>query len=410
MTQGYISRLPRARVAGKRPRSLCVLGSTGSIGRSALSVVRAVPEAFRVKVLAGGRNVALLAEQCAEFSPRFAVVRDDDAARELSARLPGRGKPRILVGVDGYREAAAMPGVGHVLSAQSGAAGLHGTEAAIRAGKTVALANKESLVLAGALLRNLCRESGAIVLPVDSEHNALFQCLAGNRLEDVSRLILTASGGPFFGREAKDLAGITPEQALAHPTWSMGPRISIDSATLMNKGLEIIEACALFGFAPERVEAVIHRRSLVHALVEFSDGAVLAHLGAPDMRQAIAHSLFYPGRAPAMTRPFDFSAPADLSFSPPDHEAFPSLGLARKAMNLPGGTVVLNAADEEAVAAFLERRIGFLDIPACVEHCLGACAAGLAFDPLRIDDILRLDKTARATASAYINTRKRHDI
>ncbi len=407
---GYISRLPRRGSSGGRPRGLCILGSTGSIGRSALSVVRAVPEAFRVKALAGGRNVELLAGQIAEFSPRYAAVRDEDAARALRARMPRRGGPKILVGVEGYRELASLSGARHVLSAQGGAAGLHGTEAAVRAGKTVALANKESLVLAGALLRELCRESGAVILPVDSEHNALFQCLAGNRLEDVSRLILTASGGPFFGRTSGDLAEITPEEALAHPTWSMGPRISIDSATLMNKGLEIIEACALFGFAPERVEAVIHRRSLVHALVEFSDGAVLAHLGPPDMRQAIAHSLFHPGRAPAMTRPFDFSTPADLSFSPPDHTAFPCLALAREAMRLPGGTVVLNAADEEAVAAFLGRRIGFLDIPACVAHCLAARPAGTGFNPLAIEDILALDKAARTEASAFINARARHDI
>ena len=401
---GYISRLPRKRPPGKRPRRLCVLGATGSIGRSTLAVLRAAPGAFQVTALAGGGNVELLAEQIAEFLPKHVAVRDEAAARKLHALLPARGRPKIFVGREGYRELAAMPGTRYVLSAQSGAAGLWGTEAALRAGKIVALANKESLVLAGALLRTVCAESGGVILPVDSEHNALFQCLAAGRLEDVSRLILTASGGPFFGRTAKELAGITPEQALAHPTWSMGPRISIDSATLMNKGLEIIEACALFGFGRERVEAVVHRRSLVHALVEFRDGAVLAHLGQPDMRQAIAHALFYPDRAPAMAAPLDFSRLGDLTFAAPDHASFPCLGLARKALDLPGGTVILNAADEEAVGAFLARRIGFLDIPACVGHCLSAGLAGRDYDPLSLERILSLDETARAAASAFIAT------
>ena len=398
----YISRLPRKGSPGKNARGLCIFGSTGSIGCSALSLLRAAPGAFQVKGLAGGGNVELLAAQIGEFSPKYAAVRDEDAARRLHALLPARKKPVLLVGRDGYAQLAGMAGMRHVLSAQSGAAGLWATEAALRAGKTVALANKESLVLAGGLLRKICAESGAVILPVDSEHNALLQCLAAGRLEDVSRLVLTASGGPFFGRAASELADITPEQALAHPTWNMGPRISVDSATLMNKGLEIIEACALFGFEPERVEAVIHRRSLIHALVEFCDGAVLAHLGPPDMRQAIGHALFYPERAPAVNKPLDFGALGDLGFAAPDTTAFPSLGLARKALGLPGGTIVLNAADETAVTAFLERRLGFMDIPACVEHCLSTCVPGAGFDPLDINAIFRLDKAARAAASTFI--------
>ncbi len=405
--QGYISRLPGRAFSGKRLRGICLLGATGSIGRSTLAVVRAAPGVFRVKALAGGNNIELLAEQIQEFSPSHAAVCDEDAARRLRALLPARSRLHILFGSEGFRELAALPGVSHVLAAQSGAAGLPGTEAAVRAGKIVALANKESLVMAGALLRKLCAETGAALLPVDSEHNALFQCLHGNRLDEVERLILTASGGPFFGHGKTDLAAITPEQALNHPTWNMGARISIDSATLLNKGLEIIEACALFGLPPERVRAVVHQQSLVHSLVEYTDGSVLAHLGPPDMRLAIAHCLFYPRRAPAVVKPLDIFRLRALTFVAPDLETFPALALAREAQGMPGGGIILNAADEEAVRAFLARRIGFLDIPACLEHCLHSGLPHANFNPYSMEDILGLDEAARAAARSFIATIER---
>lgn len=367
----YISPLPDQRWQTAWPRSVSILGSTGSIGRSALEVLRLEPEKFTVTALAGAMNVPLLTEQALEFRPRFLAVQSPEGAAALRARLPKGYTPEILVGQDGYETLASLPEADIVLSAQVGAAGLRATVAAAEAGKVIALANKESLVLAGSRIRALCAATGAVILPVDSEHNALFQCLAGNDAKAVSRIILTASGGPFRGKTRGQMADVTVEAALAHPNWSMGAKITIDSATMMNKGLELIEAHHLYGLALERIEVVVHKESIVHSLVEYRDGSQLAQLGSPDMRVPIAHCLGWPQRLATGVKRLDLAACGTLTFAAPDEEAFPALGLAKRALREGGGyPVVLNAANEEAVAAFLAERIGYLGIADLVERAL----------------------------------------
>ena len=368
----YISLWPAHAPGPDFPRTLAVLGSTGSIGVSALDVVAQHPELFRVAALAGGRNAQRLAEQAAAFRPGVLAVLDEAVARELKGLLPAGYAPEILVGPAAYETVAALPGVDLVLSAIVGAAGFLPTLAAAKAGKRIALANKESLVIGGRLIRNACQASGAIILPVDSEHNALFQALCGhNGDEDLARLILTASGGPFRGKDAAFLASVTPAQALNHPNWSMGAKISIDSATLMNKGLEVIEACHLYGLPVSRVDVLVHPQSIVHSLVEYVDGSQLAHLGVPDMRIPIAHSLCYPRRVALDMPRLNLASASDLTFEAPDETLFPCLGLAKAAFAASHShPVALNAANEVAVELFLQGRIRFLDIPRLIEAAL----------------------------------------
>jgi 1-deoxy-D-xylulose-5-phosphate reductoisomerase len=391
--QTYISALPRPGQLPAFPRRLCVLGSTGSIGVSTLQVVRDAPGKFEVAALAGGRNAARLAEQAAEFRPAHLCVLDDAVARELKTLLPADYRPEILRGPHGYCSLAALDTADVVLSSIVGAAGLPPTHAAVRAGKIVALANKESLVLAGHLIRQECTRSGAVILPVDSEHNALFQVVSNEDARTLKHLLLTASGGPFREKDADFLRHVTREQALNHPNWSMGAKISIDSATLMNKGLEVIEACHLYGLDETRVHTVVHPQSIVHSLAEFVDGSILAHLGPADMRVAIAHCLAYPERQPLPVESVDLVKLASLTFEEPKLHLFPCLRLAREAYR--AGTshpVVLNAANEVAVELFLSERIAFLDIPRIIEHALQK-HRGEAADS--IESVLDLDARTR---------------
>lgn len=373
----YISRWPSNAPDAPFPRALAILGSTGSIGVSALKVVDEHPGLFRVAALAGGRNAEKLAGQAAKFRPPLLGVLTDEAAAELKSLLPAGYAPEILVGPGAYETIAAMPQADLVLSAIVGAAGFLPTLAAARAGKRIALANKESLVLGGRLIRKACRESGAVILPVDSEHNALFQALCGHidahgdGGAELDTLILTASGGPFRGRDAAFLAAVSPAQALNHPNWSMGAKISIDSATLMNKGLEVIEALHLYGLPVERVRVLVHPQSIVHSLVEYVDGSQLAHLGVPDMRIPIAHSLCYPRRVGLSMPRLDLAAIGQLTFEAPDEGLFPCLRLAKEAFAASHShPAALNAANEVAVELFLAGKIGFMDIPRLIEGAL----------------------------------------
>jgi 1-deoxy-D-xylulose-5-phosphate reductoisomerase len=354
-------------------RRIAVLGSTGSIGRSALDVLGRFPERFEVVALAAGRDAARLADQARAFRPRVLSVADDATARAVADRL-GPEAPEILVGAAGACAVASLPEVDYVLAAISGSAGMLPTAAAVDAGKTVGLANKESMVLAGEYLMAKAARTGAPILPIDSEHSAIFQCLAGHHREDVRRLILTASGGPFRTWTAARIAACTPEEALHHPNWSMGAKITVDSATLMNKGLEVIEARWLFGLPPERVAVVVHPESVVHSMVEYVDGSVVAQLGTPDMRGPIAYALSWPGpRLPLDLARLDLPARGQLRFEEPDPVRFPAFALAYEALRL-GGTApaVASGADEAAVAAFLVGRAPFDAIPAAIEHALGA--------------------------------------
>jgi len=395
----YISALPNASSLPPFPRGLCVLGATGSIGQSALAVVSAHPERFTVTALAAGRNVTRLAEQAATFKPPYLAVLTQACRDELKMLLAPGYRPEILCGPDAYAALASLPEASVVLSAIVGAAGLSPTLAAAKSGKIIALANKESLVLGGHLIRRACRESGATVLPVDSEHNALFQSLAGHSGDGVDHLILTASGGPFRDWPAKDLARATPAQALKHPNWSMGAKISIDSATLMNKGLEIIEACQLYGLPQERVKVLVHPQSVVHSLAAYRDGSLLAQMGPPDMRLAIAYCLCYPDRLPLALTPLDLAQLGPVTFSLPRTEDFPCLDLARKAQAAsPAHCVALNAANEVAVEWFLKERIGFLDIARAVSFALDR-ASGL--DDPDFMTIMEVDAATRDAVTEF---------
>ncbi|KFN49628.1 1-deoxy-D-xylulose-5-phosphate reductoisomerase [Arenimonas composti] len=383
-------------------KTIALFGATGSIGGSTLDVVARHPDRFRVGALSAHTRVDEMLELCARFRPDVAVIADPARYPALRDGLRERGLATCaLAGADALVDVAADPAFDTVVAALVGAAGVPSTIAAARAGKRLLLANKESIVLAGDLLMQAAREGGAAILPVDSEHNAIFQCLpADGGRAGVRRLLLTASGGPFRGRSRDSLAGVTPEQACAHPNWSMGPKISVDSATLMNKGLEVIEAHHLFAVAPGAIEVVVHPQSIVHSLVDYVDGSVLAQLGNPDMRTAIACGLSWPERIDAGVAPLDLPALARFDFTAPDHAAFPCLRLAWRVLDAGGAApAVLNAANEVAVSAFLQRRIAFLDIPALIQASLDALPGGPAGS---LDQLLAIDAAARRVAASLV--------
>ena len=379
---------------------LAILGSTGTIGANTLSVVSRHPGRYRVVALAARSSVETMEAQCREHRPEFAVLADETAAADLRGRLAGTATT-VLSGASALDEVVALSQVRHVLAGIVGAAGLLPTLAAARAGKRVLLANKESLVMSGRLFMKAIREGGAELIPIDSEHNAVFQCLpARPPRAGVRRILLTASGGPFRDRSPRDLESVTPEAACAHPNWEMGPKISVDSATMMNKALEVIEACWLFDTVPDRVEVVVHPQSTVHSMVEYEDGSILAQLGTPDMRIPIAHALAWPERIDSGVPGLDFSVPLRLDFEPPDFGWAPCLRLGYEAARA-GGTLptVLNAANEVVVAAFLDRRAKFSAIPRVVEETLSRSVQREADN---LDTILDEDAAAREIATALV--------
>ena len=378
-------------------KRIAILGSTGSIGRSTLSVVESFPDRFQVVSLAAGRNVDLAFEQAQRWRPRVVSVAAESQAENLKIRLKSAGVNGIEVvhGAAGTVRVATHPEADFVVSAIVGVAGLEATYEAVRAGKTVGLANKECLVAAGELITAEARRQGKPLLPIDSEHNAVHQCLRGGRMDEVRRIWLTASGGPFLNTPVSKFADITVEQALNHPTWKMGNRITIDSATLMNKGFEVIEACRLFNLPPQQISVIVHPQSTIHSLVEFVDGSILAQLSVTDMRLPILYALTFPDRIPSDLN-FSLSDLRHLDFSPPDMEKFPCLQLAYEAANLGGGkTIALNAADEVAVSAFLDGSIQFQDIPVVIEKVVSETPAGKLES---IKEVLAVDDGARAAA------------
>ncbi|MDY4954166.1 MAG: 1-deoxy-D-xylulose-5-phosphate reductoisomerase [Candidatus Onthomonas sp.] len=379
-------------------RTISLLGSTGSIGRQSLDVIAACQ--MSVAAVTANRSVALLEEQVRQFRPRLAVCYDPDAAADLKVRVADTDT-RVAGGMEGLLEAATLPEADTVLTAVVGMIGLEPTLAAIEEKKRIALANKETLVCAGELVMNRAETCGAEIIPVDSEHSAIFQCLQGNRDRgEVKRLILTASGGPFFGWSREQLAGVTRQDALRHPNWSMGAKITVDSATLMNKGLEFIEAMRLYRLPPEKIAIAVHRQSIIHSLVEYCDNAVLAQLGVPDMRLPIQYALTYPGRTQAVAGALDLFSCPPLTFEAPDPEAFPCLKLALEAAARPGTScVVLNGANEAAVGLFLQDRIGFLDIAALVGQALETVPQGPAGT---LEEIQAADRAAREAVLAAV--------
>jgi 1-deoxy-D-xylulose-5-phosphate reductoisomerase len=389
-------------------KGLCILGSTGSIGRQCLWVVKNASDRFHIVALCAGKNLELLAQQVRDFAPKLVVVGNSECIEPLRERLRSLGvSPTVQVahGVSGQIEAATHSEVDTVVSASHGTTGLVATYKAIQAGKRIGLANKEVLVAAGELVTRAARERGAEILPVDSEHCAIHQCLRSGSHSEVRRLILTASGGPFLKTPRKHLDRITPEEALQHPVWKMGGRITIDSATLMNKGLEIIEAHWLFGFPSERIDVLIHPESVVHSMIEFRDGSVMAQMSVPDMRLPIQYALNYPDRL-AMngdSHGLDLAALSKLRFAAPDTRRFPCLDLAREALRK-GGSLpcALNAADEVAVEAFLAHRLGFSDIPRLIERVLEQTTHAQSCSSL--DDVLECDHEARRRALELVTT------
>ena len=386
---------------------VAILGSTGSIGESTLDVVARHPDRFKLVAIGANRSAAKLAEQIERHRPAYAALADETAAGELK-RLLGNSAPqtRILAGEDALTEIAAMPEVHSVMAAIVGGAGLRSTLAAARAGKRLLLANKESLVMAGPLLMEAVRAGGAVLLPIDSEHNAIFQCMphntrVGTQPPGVRRVLLTASGGPFRDWTREAIATATPEQAVAHPNWVMGRKISVDSATLMNKGLELIEACLLFGVPPQQVEVVVHPQSIVHSAVEYLDGSVLAQLGSPDMRTPIAHALAWPDRIASGVEFLDLVKTGRLDFRAPDPDKFRCLALAQSAARAGGLTpAVLNAANEVAVEAFLDRRLNFLQIAAVIEAVVAQSGGGVIGS---LEDVLAADSESRRRAREQIS-------
>ena len=390
-------------------QQITVLGATGSIGLSTLDVIARHPARYQVFALTGFSRLVELEALCMLYRPRYAVVPDERSARHLQGGLQAAGlATRVLFGEQGLCEVAAHPEVDAVMAAIVGAAGLKPTLAAVEAGKKVLLANKEALVMSGALFIEAVRRSGAVLLPIDSEHNAIFQCLPGDYARGlaqvgVRRILLTASGGPFRETPLAQLHEVSPEQACAHPNWSMGRKISVDSASMMNKGLELIEVCWLFDAKPAQVEVVIHPQSVIHSLVDYVDGSVLAQLGNPDMRTPISHALAWPQRIDSGVAPLDLFAIARLDFQAPDEQRFPCLRLAREAAEA-GGSVpaMLNAANEVAVAAFLERRIRFPEIASIIEAVLNA-ESGVAVES--VEAVLAADRRARELAGQWLNRR-----
>ena len=385
-------------------KNLAVLGSTGSIGTSTLSLCESFPDRFRPVALAAGHNLETALAQTLHWRPELVSVATEQLAAEFSTRLRAAGHTgtEVVYGTAGTVQVATLPSVDFVVSAIVGVAGLEATYAAVRAGKTLGLANKEALVTAGELILAAARERNVALLPIDSEHNAVHQCMRGGRAAEVKQVWLTASGGPFRNTPLEEFAHITPAQALKHPTWVMGQRITIDSATMLNKGLEVIEACRLFSLPPAQVRVTVHPQSTVHSLVEFIDGSILAQISVTDMRLPILYALSWPDRldaTPAAGLGFDLAALAHLDFSPPDLDRFPCLRLAYEAALTPSHCIALNAADEIAVAAFLEGRIPFLGIPRTIERVLSLTPAA---SPASIAEVLAADQQARNCAEEGI--------
>ncbi len=383
-------------------KNLTILGSTGSIGTNALKVVAQFPERFTAKVLTAGQNISKLVEQIKQFQPELVAVFDEAGAADLERALPKDTGVEIVYGSSGYQTAAAYETSDMVLTAVVGAAGLMPTISAIEAGKNIALANKETLVMAGELIMQLAQKNGVDIIPVDSEHSAIFQCLMGQRTSDLDVLLITASGGPFMDTPVQSFPDVSPEAALNHPNWQMGRKITIDSATLMNKGLEVIEAKHLFQVEMDRIRVVVHPQSIIHSMVSFQDGSVLAQLGIPDMKGAIALALSFPERLPLGQPLPDFAEIGCFTFKEPDMEKFSCLGLAMKA-GRKGGTLptVLNAANEVAVHAFLEHRLSFDQIPLVIEKSLAKHTNQPAPS---LADILTADQWARKAASRLIES------
>jgi 1-deoxy-D-xylulose-5-phosphate reductoisomerase len=386
-------------------KNLSILGSTGSIGCNALEIVNMFPERFTVKALAAKDNVSALAGQIARFRPEIAVVFDEATAALLKSAVPNGTGVDILWGEEGYRAAASHASVDLVIAAMVGSAGLMPTLSAVAAKKNIALANKEALVMAGDNVIEQAKTNHVTILPIDSDHSAIFQCIAGNRKEDLRKIYLTASGGPFLNWPDRKFDKIKPEDALNHPNWKMGKKISVDSATLMNKGLEVIEAKCLFGVSKEMIEVVIHPQSVVHSMVSFKDGTVMAQLGIPDMKGAIAYAMSYPERLALKQPEPDFARIGKLTFEKPDMQKFPCLALAYDACEI-GKTLpaVLNAANEIAVEAFLENKISFTNIPEIIKKTMEKHMVVVPAPTL--SDILEADRWARKAAAELINAMK----
>jgi len=383
-------------------KGICILGSSGTIGVNTLDVLARHPEQFHVVALSANKNVDKLEEQCLAVSPRYAVMVDEDAAEKLQQRLKQNAcDTEVLAGKDALETIASLPDVDYVMAAIVGAAGLLPNLAAAKAGKRVLLANKESLVMSGKVFMDAIHDNGAELLPIDSEHNAIFQSMPSliegvQHKKGVTKILLTASGGPFRTLAIEKLHEVTPEQAVAHPNWVMGQKISVDSATMMNKGLEVIEACWLFDVTEDQIEVVIHPESMIHSMVSYNDGSVLAQLGNPDMRTPIAYSLGFPERIESGVEQLDIFKVAQLNFSKPDFERYRCLKLAYDAHHIGGyATIALNAANELAVEAFLKKKIGFTDIPLVIEKALEETPTGT---PYIIDDILAQDDASRRIA------------
>ncbi len=395
---GFFNRFRKMR----KKKNLSILGSTGSIGRNTLQVAEKFPDRFAIKALAAKNNVSLLARQIGTFRPEMAVVFDESRAVQLKSILSKGTKVEILWGEEGYRTAATASSVDLVVAAMVGSAGLMPTLHAIEAGKNIALANKETLVMAGEIVMKAAAEQGVRILPIDSEHSAIFQCISGQRRRDLEKILLTASGGPFLKRPADGFAGIRPEDALKHPTWQMGRKISIDSATLMNKGLEVLEAKCLFGVSENRIEVVIHPQSVIHSMVSYKDGSIIAQLGIPDMKGAIAYAISYPERLPLGQPLPDFARIGALTFEQPDWERFPCLSLAYQACRT-GGTApaVMNAANEAAVQAFLDQGLSFAEIPEIIGKTMENHS--IIKNPC-LSDILEADQWARVQAAKEIQS------
>ncbi len=385
----------------RRIKRISILGSTGSIGQNVLRIAERFPDRFEIVGLSAGKNVGLLRMQIEAFRPRVVSVQEEESAVALRAGLPAGCRVEVVSGTDGAKAVATLPQADTVVSAMVGAAGLVPTHQAICAGKDIALANKEVLVMAGSLIMKKASEKGVAVLPIDSEHSAVFQSLLGHRKEDVRRIILTASGGPFLNLDSRDLTSVTPGQALKHPNWQMGKKISIDSATLMNKGLEVIEAKWLFDVPVDRIDVIVHPQSVIHSMVEYVDGSVIAQMGIPDMQGPIAYALSYPERLDIGLRHLSLSEIGRLTFSEPDMEKFPCLGLAYSACRKGGPSpVALNAANEAAVEAFLEGTIRFTDIARVVEETMSR------FEDVPVQslaDVTAIDQLARIEAARILN-------
>lgn len=388
-----------------KPQNVVILGATGSVGVSTLDVIARHRQRYRVVGLTANRQVERLFEQCVAFEPDFAVMRDADAAEQLQTKLQSMGiSTRVDFGETALCDLAVHPSVDVVMAAIVGAAGLMPTLSAARAGKRLLLANKESLVMSGQLLIDEVIASGACLLPIDSEHNAIFQCMPQSQgrptLDGVKKILLTASGGPFRLFSAAQLRNVTPEQACKHPNWVMGRKISVDSSTLMNKGLEVIEACWLFGVGVDKIDVLLHPQSFIHSMVSYADGSVLAQLGNPDMRTPIAHALAWPQRIDSGVEPVDFLKLSALTFSAPDTDRFPCLRLAIEAMRVGGtATTVLNAANEVVVSAFLDGRLAFSDIPVLIEHALATVPNS---EHYTLQNVLEVDQQTRNLVESSI--------